>query len=377
MDERELVYDWNLTEWHSKPGPPRVEILDRTFEQASALDRLKPVSPTHGLRLASAMADLAIDDVCLGRLGPDRLEWTSLLEAPRPWLSATVDQVPTDPGDGLARLLLEADPRRHQLETVAVAVRTATTRGAEATLVVSDATAVSPELLGQLLLAAADAGATGICLSDDQGRAIAPGVRRLLEFAEQVLETGGHRVRLEWRGGNQQGLALSNALAAVTSGAHRIHSSFYGLGPGPGGVATDLLLVNAKLLGAMASPLEGLGRFSSELSECLGHSVLPNYPVLGEDAFRTGTGVHAAAILKADTKGHAWLADRVYSGVPASLFGFSQIIEVGPMAGASNVHHWLKTHGQEPTPDLVQRVLQRAKASSRVLTDQEILEAIG
>ena len=71
----------------------------------------------------------------------------------------------------------------------------------------------------------------------------------------------------------------------------------------------------------------------------------PNYPVLGDDAFRTATGVHAAAIIKAEAKGADWLADRVYSGVPASLVGRKQGIEIGPMSGLSNVKHLAGSEG--------------------------------
>ena len=99
-----------------------------------------------------------------------------------------------------------------------------------------------------------------------------------------------------------------------------------------------------------------------------------NYPVVGRDAFRTGTGVHAAAVIKAYKKGDAWLADRVYSGVPAAMVGREQEIEVGPMSGESNVVFWLERHGYEPADAIVQAVFKAAKASPRVLTDAELEE---
>ena len=54
--------------------------------------------------------------------------------------------------------------------------------------------------------------------------------------------------------------------------------------------------------------------------------------MVGSDAFETGTGVHAAAVIKAFRKGDAWLADRVYSGVPA---GDSTSVFRSPMVFAS------------------------------------------
>jgi len=102
-----------------------------------------------------------------------------------------------------------------------------------------------------------------------------------------------------------------------------------------------------------------------------------NYPVVGRDAFRTATGVHAAAVIKAQRKGDAWLADRVYSGVPAGLVGREQGIEVGPMSGESNVVYWLDRHGIEPTRERVKKVVDLAKHASHLLTEDEIMGAIG
>jgi 2-isopropylmalate synthase len=101
-----------------------------------------------------------------------------------------------------------------------------------------------------------------------------------------------------------------------------------------------------------------------------------NYPVMGKDAFRTGTGVHASAIIKALEKGDKDLADRVYSGVPAGVFGREQEIEIGPMSGASNVSFWLKHHGFTAKPEMVQAILAEAKKSNRTLTDDEVRRAM-
>jgi 2-isopropylmalate synthase len=101
-----------------------------------------------------------------------------------------------------------------------------------------------------------------------------------------------------------------------------------------------------------------------------------NYPVLGHDAFRTATGVHAAAVIKAKRKGDDWLANRVYSGVPADLFGCEQIIEIGPMSGESNVVFWLEQRGIDAQSDLVKAVLEAAKQSTGLLSEAQILRIV-
>ena len=102
----------------------------------------------------------------------------------------------------------------------------------------------------------------------------------------------------------------------------------------------------------------------------------PNYPIVGRDAFRTATGVHAAAVIKAFRKQDCELADAVYSGIPASLIGREQEIEVGPMSGKSNVVFWLEKRGVPVSDALVERIFARAKASATVLREDEIRQLL-
>src|SRR5205814_897750 len=101
-------------------------------------------------------------------------------------------------------------------------------------------------------------------------------------------------------------------------------------------------------------------------SDTVGHASL------GADAFRTGTGVHASAVVKALRRGDRSLADRVYSGVPASVVGREQRIEVGPMSGESNIVFWLERRGIATDRARIDRIMTAAKASDRLLTDEEL-----
>ena len=58
------------------------------------------------------------------------------------------------------------------------------------------------------------------------------------------------------------------------------------------------------------------------------------------------------------------------------MFGLHQVIDVGPMSGESNVVAWLRHRAIEPQPDLVKRIIRRAKASTHILTAEEINEEI-
>jgi 2-isopropylmalate synthase len=241
-------------------------------------------------------------------------------------------------------------------------------------MVTEDTTRANPEVLKAIYRAALDEGAEGICLSDTCGHATPEGVRNLVQFIrEDVLE--GRRIRVDWHGHNDRGLGVANAIAAFEAGADRLHGTILGIGERCGNVALDQLMMNLILMGYWEGDLTDLPALGERVAELCGFEIPANYPMLGRDAFRTGTGVHAAAIVKALNRGDAQLADAVYSAVPASMVGRRQEIEIGPVAGHSNIVYWLEMNGHDVNDERVERILDRAKHSNRILTDAE-LEAL-
>jgi isopropylmalate/homocitrate/citramalate synthase len=206
------------------------------------------------------------------------------------------------------------------------------------------------------------------------GHSTPNGARNVIRFIREVVDSTGEDVKVDWHGHKDRGLSVINALAAAEAGADRLHGTAVGIGERVGNCPIDLLLVNMQLLGWIDRDLTRLREYCELVAEKTGVPLPDNYPVVGRDAFRTGTGVHAAAIIKARSRGEEWLADRVYSSVPASLIGGHQIIEVGPMSGESNVVFWLQERGIEARPELVRAIFQHAKESVRILEEPEILE---
>jgi 2-isopropylmalate synthase len=243
--------------------------------------------------------------------------------------------------------------------------------------VTEDTTRSTPDTLAELFRTAIGAGAHRLCLCDTVGHATPNGVRALLRFTRSVIDETGADVGIDWHGHNDRGLALENALWAAELGADRVHGCVLGIGERCGNTPLDLLLVNMRLLGAREDPsLATLTRLCQRVSAATGVVIPERYPVVGRDAFRTSTGVHAAAIVKAEEKGMRDLSDSVYSGVPASLVGRAQEICIGPMSGSSNVSHWLKQRGIEPSDPLVRAILARAKSSDRVLSEDTIMTVV-
>lgn len=241
--------------------------------------------------------------------------------------------------------------------------------------VTEDTTRAHPDALRALYSAAIDAGAKRLCVCDTCGHATPTGVRSLIKFVKSIAAEKGADVGIDWHGHRDRGLGLINALVAIEAGATRIHGTALGVGERAGNTEMDLLLVNLALTGWIERDLTKLGDYVRKASDAIGIPFPENYPVFGSDAFETATGVHAAAVVKAFRKGDAWLADRVYSGVPAGMFGLEQRILVGPMSGKSNVSWVLEKNGVDPTDDVVQKVLEFAKKSARNLTDEEVVAA--
>lgn len=242
--------------------------------------------------------------------------------------------------------------------------------------VTEDTTRADPKTLKRLFTAAIDAGAERICVCDTTGHATPIGVHYLMRYVIKLIKKINPKVKVDWHGHSDRGLALPNTMMAIAQGADRVHATALGIGERVGNTAMDLLLINLRLEGIIKNDLTNLARYCQLASTACDAPIAWNYPAMGRDAFRTSTGVHAAAIIKAQNKGHDWLADRVYSGVPASMVGLKQVIDIGFMSGVSNIVYWLKTRGIEPDKKLVDEIFKAAKQHNRVLTQEELEELV-
>ncbi len=242
--------------------------------------------------------------------------------------------------------------------------------------VTEDTVRSHPTTLRRLFTAAVEEGAGRLCLCDTVGHVDPNGVRNLVRWTRDLLMGLGTDTKIDWHGHSDRGLGLINSLVAAEEGAHRIHGTILGVGERVGNTALDQLLVNLKLMGLFPGDLSGLAPLVERVSGACGVPIPVQYPVFGRDAFRTGTGVHAAAVIKALRNGDETLADQVYSGVPAGWFGRQQEIEIGHMAGDSNILFWLNRRGIEPEPELVTAIRTVAKAGNRVLETEEVMAII-
>jgi 2-isopropylmalate synthase len=403
MNERELIYDWNEAGERWDRPPFKIQFDDETLRDG--LQSPSVLQPPIGekLRILHLMERLGIDtaDIGLPGAGPHVVaDVTRLAEEIRnsrlkirancaarthrhditPVIEVSQKvgipiEVCTFIGSSPIRQYAEDWTLEVMLRHTEDAVTYATSHGLDVMYVTEDTVRAHPQTLRQLFLTAIRCGAKRLCLCDTVGHATPTGAANLVRFACQIIQESGElSVECDWHGHQDRGLGVINTLAAIRAGATRVHGCAIGIGERVGNTPMDQLLVNLRLLGWIDNDLSALPEYCEVVSRGVGVPIPPGYPVIGRDAFRTGTGVHAAAVIKALKKGSGddWLADRVYSGVPASMVGRRQEIEIGPMSGKSNVEFWLRSHDIEATPERVERIFDHAKKVDRNLTDDEI-----
>ncbi len=402
--DSDLIYDWNRAGGAVQPSRGRVEIDDETLRDGLQSPSVKSPSIDQKIRILHLMEALGIDsaDIGLPGAGPHVVDTVTRLAQEivrgklkiRPNCAArtvAADIVPIIEISQKVGIPIEvscfigSSPIRQYAEdwdfdrmlrmsedAVSMAVR----EGLPVMYVTEDTTRAHPDHVRRMYTTAIRAGAGRVCVCDTVGHATPNGVRNLVAFVSKVVDEVNPEVKVDWHGHQDRGLGVTNALWALEAGAHRVHACALGIGERVGNTPMDQLLVNLQLLGWIDRDLTRLNDYCAAVSEATGVPIPDNYPIVGRDAFRTGTGVHAAAIIKARKKGDEWLSDRVYSGVPASMVGRHQVIEVGPMCGLSNVQCWLENHGLEPRADLVDAIFRAAKESDHVLEDAEVLEVV-
>ncbi len=400
-----LIYDWNEVERRGRLIPKGVTFFDETLRDGLQNPSVRDPTIEAKLRILHLMEDLGIDEADIGLPGSSKRAFEDVLRlckevvdckmkiriacAGRTVVSDITPMVEISQRVGIpveVYAFIGSSPIRQFAEDwdadsiakkSAEAIDVAVKAGLPVAYVTEDTTRSRPEVLSTLFKTAIDHGASRLCLSDTVGHATPDGVRNLIRFTQSIIAgTGVKHIGIDWHGHNDRGLALENALWALEFGADRVHGTALGIGERVGNAQMELILLNMKLLGLLDHDLTKLMEYCKTVAEAVGWTVALNYPLVGRDAFRTATGVHAAAIIKAMQKGDAWLGDRIYSGVPAGMFGRKQEILIGFMSGASNVNYYLRERGIEPDDALTKEILATAKTLDHIMTDEEVAAVV-
>jgi 2-isopropylmalate synthase len=400
---RDLIYDWNVHDGAWKPNKP-IEFDDETLRDGLQSPSVTDPPIADKIRILHYMHQLGIQSANIGLPGAGPRARADVLALAKeiaqnklpvfPNCAARTveaDIIPVAEVSQQAGILIEAatflgsSPIRQYAEdwnldfllhTVEKAIAFVVKQGLPSMFVTEDTIRSHPNDIRALYSTAVNCGAKRVVCCDTVGHATPGGVKALIRFVSSVVHKIDPAVKVDWHGHKDRGLSIINTLSAIEAGADRVHGTMLGIGERVGNTPLDLILVNCKLLGWIDNDLTALKAYCDLVSQACEVPIPVNYAVMGRDAFRTGTGVHAAAIVKAKKKGQDWLADRVYSGVPASWFGRKQEIEIGHMSGESNVIFWLTEHGYEPKRSWVEAIFNKAKTMNRNLTDEEIKAVI-
>jgi isopropylmalate/homocitrate/citramalate synthase len=406
LNRNEWIHDWNAAGPLAIPVGTHVLLNDETLRDGLQNPSIQDPTIEEKIEILHLMESLGIDSVNIGLpgAGPRAAKHVEALAREiatnrmriRPNCAARTVEADIRPiaeisqrvgiaieaatflGSSPIRRLVEDWTVEHLERTTEAAVKFAVAQGLPSMYVTEDTIRTDPDTVKRLYSAAIRSGARAIVLCDTVGHATPTGTFSLVKFViENVVRPSGETIRVDWHGHRDRDLAIANSLAAVAAGADQIHGVALSLGERVGNTPMELLLVNLRLMGLIENDLSALKAYCEKVAQATHTVIPPNYPVFGKDAFRTATGVHAAAIIKALKTGDRELADAVYSGVPAHLFGLEQVVEIGPMSGKSNVLHWLARHKISATDELVNRIFDAAKQSPRVLTEAELVVIAG
>ncbi len=408
MKPSELIYDWNHASSASFLPTGPVFLNDETLRDGLQSPSVRDPSIEKKIQILHLMEELGINSLDLGLpgAGPRALEHVEALAREivncrmkiransaarthendiRP-IAEIVQrtglpiEAATFIGSSPLRRYTEGWTEDFLLQTTEKAVKFAVSLGLEVMYVTEDTSRCDPEMVKRLCSTAIRCGARAICVCDTAGHSTPMGAFALVKFVfEEVVKPSRETIRLDWHGHCDRGFAIANSMAALAAGANCVHACALGTGERVGNTQMDQMLVNLKLMDVSPwdkQDLTKLRDYCGAVSRATGVGIPPNYPVVGEDAFRTATGVHAAAVIKAYKKNDIELANAVYSGVPSHLFGLEQVIDVGPMSGKSNVLFWLERHGIPASDEVVDRIYKRAKSSDHTLSEAEIRECV-
>jgi len=408
MNTSELIYDWNKNHPPGLKPPGLVLLNDESLRDGLQSPSVRDPSIAEKIEILHLMEALGINSLDLGLpgAGPRAVEAVTALAREigvhkmkiHPNCAARTHENDIRPiaeivqrtgvrieaatfiGSSPIRRFTEGWTDDFLVQTTEKAIKYAVSLGLDVMYVTEDTSRCDPQTVKRLYSTAIACGARAICICDTAGHATPMGALALVRYViEEVVKPSGEKIRVDWHGHSDRGLAIANSMAAIIAGANCVHGCAIGLGERVGNTQIDQMLVNLKLMGIAPWDHQDLTRLK-DYCECVsratGVPIPRNYPVVGDDAFRTATGVHAAAIIKAYRKNDTVLANTVYSGVPSHVFGLEQIIDVGPMSGKSNVLFWLERHKIPASDDLVERIYQRAKQSDHTLTEAEILECV-
>lgn len=409
MDGKSLIFDWNVPDNtddnnNNANTTKSIEINDETLRDGLQAPGIDNPNVEKKIKIVQLISEMNINAACVGFPSSNGIMYKDVeqiikfvienkIKLQIGCAARTVEKdikpiielsqkygIPLDANVFVAtspiRQYIEGWDIGHILGLVRKSVSFAVKNNINVCFITEDTTRSKPDDLRAIYSEAVEHGAARVCLCDTVGHATPDGTKNLIKYMKSIINNNNKKILIDWHGHNDRGLALANSLAAIDAGADRIHATGLGIGERTGNTSMEKLIINIKMNGLHHFNTAKLKEYCLAVSDALKHKIPPNYPIVGRDAYRTATGVHADAIIKAMQKKDHWLVDRVYSSVPARDVGAEQIIDIGPLSGKSNVTYWLEKNDVEISKELINAILSEAKISRRNLTNLEISKIV-
>src|SRR5712672_3990766 len=319
MNVAELIYDWNsLYPQSLRPVGP-VLLNDETLRDGLQSPSVRDPSIEQKIELLHLMEDLGINSLDLGLPGAGARAVEHVTALAREIVANKMKirancaarthendirpiaeivqktglriEAATFIGSSPIRRFTEGWTDDFLLQTTEKAVRYAISLGLDDMYVTEDTTRCDPETVKRLYSTAINCGARAIVICDTAGHATPAGAFALVKFViDEVVKPSGEKIRIDWHGHSDRGLAIANSLAALMAGAHCVHACAIGIGERVGNTQMDQMLVNLKLMGIAPwdqQDLTKLKQYCQAVSRATGVPITAKYPVVGKDALRT------------------------------------------------------------------------------------------
>ncbi len=246
-------------------------------------------------------------------------------------------------------------------ELIAKAIEYAKSHGLKVRYTPEDTVRTDYESLIRVSQTAIEAGADRISVADTVGAITPMRMYNLVQRLKSDLD-----VKLNVHCHNDLGLATANSLAAYDAGVSMIDVSINGLGERVGitPISEICLALHTLYTEKNNWKLEMLPKISQTVSKFSRIKILPNTPIVGENAFIHNAGLHVAAVLHDPS---------YYEVFPAELVGRTRNFVVDKMASIRTIKQKLAQMGCNASNDNVNRIMDYVKSKEKgTITDTEI-----
>jgi 2-isopropylmalate synthase len=359
------VFDTTLRDGEQTPGIAFT--LEEKLEIAHALDKLGvdvieagfPISSEEELTAVRRIAEAGLDStICgLARVVSEDIDAC---------IDAGVDMVHIFVSTSDIQREHTIKKSRDEVCNIAVeSVEYVKDRGLECLFSAMDATRTDPDYLIKIFKLVEAGGVDAINIPDTVGVASPSFMYNLISRIGEEIS-----VPLDVHCHNDFGLAVANTVMAVEAGARQVQVTVNGIGERAGNANLAEVVMSLHSIYGVKTGIrtEYLYETSKFLERLCGMHILPNTPIVGENAFSHESGIHAHGVIEESATFEPGI-------MTPEMVGHRRRIVVGKHTGAHAVAEKLDEVGIEVTKEQLDEILSRVKelgSKGKMVTDADL-----